>query len=99
VTNATHVRLRSAAAGRVSPDGHVSLTVTLRFDHVFDAPFYEEDSDLTLTLRSDGPGASPLDAEGRLTLVGEGQFSGGVLQDKRCRLTYDGVLSPHPWTS
>lgn len=97
VTNSTKVHLKSAETGRLGRTGHFSIPVVLFFDHLFDAPFYEEDSDLPLTLTSDVPGGKPLDARGRLTLVGEGRFSGGALDGKRCRLTYSGVVSPMPW--
>jgi hypothetical protein len=97
VTNTTHVRLASAEPGGLDRDGHVSLPVVLHFDHLFDVPFYEEDSHLPLTLRSDAPGGTPLDADGRLTLVGDGHFRGGALDGKRCRLVYAGRVSPLPW--
>jgi hypothetical protein len=97
VTNETKVHLKSAEPGRLGRDGHVAIPVVLHFDHLFDAPFYEEDSDLPLTLRSDQPGGSPLDATGRLTLVGEGAFEGGALHGARCRLSYTGTVSPLPW--
>lgn len=97
VTNSTKVHLRSAEPGRLGKTGHFSIPVVLFFDHLFDAPFYEEDSDLPLTLKSDAPGGSALDTRGRLTLVGGGRFSGGALDGKRCRLTYAGTVSPMPW--
>jgi hypothetical protein len=97
VTNETKVHLKSAEPGRFGEDGHVSVAVVLHFDHLFDAPFYEEDSDLPLLLRSDAPGGAPLDGEGRLALVGEGTFVGGALHRKACRLTYEGRVSPLPW--
>lgn len=97
VTNSTKVHLRSARPGRLDGRGHFSIPVVLFFDHLFDAPFYEEDSDLGLSLQSDVPGGSPLGADGSLTLIGEGVFSGGALDGKRCRLTYAGRVSPMPW--
>ena len=97
VSNSTKVHLRSAEPGRLGKTGHFSIPVVLFFDHLFDAPFYEEDSDLPMTLRSDVPTGSPLDTDGRLTLIGEGTFSGGALDGKRCRLTYVGRVSPMPW--
>jgi len=97
VTNSTKVHLRSAQPGRLGKTGHFSIPVVLFFDHLFDAPFYEEDSDLGLSLQSDVPGGSPLGADGSLTLIGEGAFSGGALDGKRCRLTYAGRVSPMPW--
>jgi hypothetical protein len=97
VTNSTKVHLKSAEAGRLWKTGHFSIPVVLFFDHLFDAPWYEEDSDLPLTLKSDAPGGAPLDRRGRLTLVGEGRFSGGALHGKRCQLTYTGTVSPLPW--
>ena len=97
VTNATTVHLQSSQSGDLSRDGHVSIPVVLRFDHSFDVPFYEEDSDLVLTLTTRGPGGAPLDGKGKVVLVGEGTFKGGALAGKRCTLTYAGRVSPLPW--
>jgi len=97
VTNETTVRLKSSETGRLTRDGHVSIPVVLRFDHSVDAPFYEEDSDLPLTLSSKSRGGEPIDPRGRAVLVGEGRFEGGVLDGKRCVVTYEGRLSAMPW--
>lgn len=97
VTNSTKVHLRSAQTGRLTRDGHFAIPVVLFFDHAFDAPFYEEDSDLAMTLSTSVAGGAPLDADGRATLVGTGRFVGGALDGKRCRLTYEGRLTPMPW--
>jgi hypothetical protein len=95
--NQTTVRLRSSETGQLSRDGHASIPVVLHFDHSADVPFFEEDSDLALTLATAVAGGSPLDRKGRVVLVGEGDFSGGVLDGKRCRLTYKAVVAPLPW--
>lgn len=97
VTNSTTVKLRGAKPGRLSRDGHFSIPVVLHFDHLFDAPFYEEDSDLVITLSTSAEGGSPLDAQGRATLVGDGRFKGGALDGHPCRMTYRGRVSPMPW--
>jgi hypothetical protein len=97
VTNSTMVHLRSAETGRLTRDGHFAMPVVLYFDHAFDAPFYEEDSDLALTLSTKAAGGVPLDERGHATLVGSGRFTGGALDGKRCTLTYEGWLKPMPW--
>lgn len=97
VTNSTIVHLRSAAPGTLSRDGHVEIPVVLHFDHSFDAPFVEEDSDLALTLSTRDVGGQPLDARGHITLVGAGTFEGGHLAGRRCEITYDAAVAPMPW--
>jgi hypothetical protein len=96
VSNSTTVHLRSSGRGTLSRDGHFAIDVVLFFDHAFDAPFYEEDSDLPVTL-STKQGGQPLSADGRVTLCGEGRFSGGALDGCRCELTYAGRVDPMPW--
>ena len=96
VTNSTTVRLRSARKGTLTPDGHFEIDVVLRFDHAFDAPFVEEDSDLPITLQT-RDGGKPLDARGNVTMVGAGRFKGGALDGCNCRLVYRGRVSPTPW--
>lgn len=95
--NQTTVRLKSSKTGELSHDGHASIPVVLHFDHSADVPFFEEDSDLALTLSTAAPGGAPLDRQGHIVLVGEGAFSGGVLNAERCRLTYQAVVKPLPW--
>lgn len=97
VTNSTTVKLRSAKPGRLSRDGHFSIPIVLHFDHLFDMPFYEEDSDLVITLSTSVEGGMPLGKGGRATLVGEGTFKGGALDGYPCRMTYRGRVSPMPW--
>jgi hypothetical protein len=97
VTNATTVKLRGAKPGTLSRDGHFAIPLVLHFDHLFDMPFYEEDSDLVITLSTKGEGGAPLDREGRATLVGDGTFAGGALHGYRCRMTYEGRVTPMPW--
>jgi hypothetical protein len=58
-TNQTTVSLASARAGSFDPKtGRVELQVTLHLDQSLDVPLIEEDSDVTLTLTTDG--ARPL---------------------------------------
>jgi hypothetical protein len=97
VTNRTTVRLKSSEVGSVTRDGHVSIPVVLRFDHSVDAPFYEEDSDLPLTLSTKGHGGKPIDAGGQAILSGVGRFQGGALSGRRCAVTYRGQLAHRPW--
>ena len=96
VTNSTAVHLKSSRGRHPHADGHVEIDVVLYFDHAFDAPFFEEDSDLHITLstRDDG---QPLDRSGMVTLAGTGRFSGGALDGCRCRLIYRGRVDPMPW--
>jgi hypothetical protein len=82
VTNSTAVHLKSSAQGTLTEDGHFEIAVVLHFDHSFDAPFVEEDSDLPITL-STHHGGRPLDAKGAVTMVGNGRFVGGALDGCR----------------
>ena len=97
VTNSTTVKLRSSKTGQLSRDGHFSIPVVLHFDHLFDMPFYEEDSDLAITLTTRGTGGEALSAAGWAVLVGEGRFLGGALDGYPCHMVYQGRLSPMPW--
>jgi hypothetical protein len=87
--NQTTVRLKSSQRGDLSRDGHAAIPVLLHFDHSADVPFFEEDSDLALTLTTD--------AKGRVVLVGERRFAGGVLDGERSHLRYEATLDPLPW--
>jgi hypothetical protein len=95
--NQTTVRLKSSQRGDLSRDGHAAIPVLLHFDHSADVPFFEEDSDLALTLTTDAKGGKLLDAKGRVVLVGEGRFAGGVLDGERCHLRYEATVDPLPW--
>ncbi|MBL8141590.1 MAG: hypothetical protein JNM38_10800 [Acidobacteria bacterium] len=97
VTNSTTVHLKSARPGTVTRDGHVAIPVVLHFDHSFDAPFIDEDSDLPLSLATRDGGGRALDARGRITLAGAGTFEGGHLSGMRCELTYEATVTPMPW--
>jgi len=97
VNNHTAVHLLSARPGTLSRDGHFAIPVVLMFDHSVDLPFYEEDSTLAITLATRARGGAPLDAEGHVTLAGEGAFEGGHLAGRTCRIVYEGVVSPMPW--
>ena len=96
VTNSTAVHLKSSTHGTLTRDGHVEIDVVLYFDHAFDAPFVEEDSDLALRL-STRDGGKPLDGKGHVTLAGTGKFKGGALNGCTCRLVYRGRVDPMPW--
>jgi hypothetical protein len=96
VTNSTAVHLKSSARGTLTDDGHFEIEVVLRFDHSFDAPFVEEDSDLPITLTTHH-GGKPLDSKGGVMLIGSGRFIGGALDGCRCHLTYRGRVAPMPW--
>jgi hypothetical protein len=97
LSNRTTVHLLSARPGTLSRDGHFSIPVVLKFDHSVDLPFYEEDSTLAITLSTRARGGAPLDGAGNVTLAGEGAFEGGHLAGRKCRLVYDGAVSPMPW--
>jgi hypothetical protein len=97
--NQTTVTKTSGGIGAYA-SGHISLPVTLRFDQSIDVPFYEEDSTLSLTLRTDAPGVPVSQPPyGRVKLVGNGQFDGGVLGGSTGTVVLDGVLAaPMPTT-
>ncbi len=76
-------------------NGSIVLPLTLKFDHSVDLPFVEEDSTLSLTLRTSEPG-SPVEPDGDVTLVGSGTFSGGVLGGSHGTLKIKGRISPSP---
>lgn len=81
--------------------GKIVLPLTLKFDHSAELPDFpglpptEEDSTLSLTLRTSEPG-SPVEPDGDVTLVGSGEFSGGVLGGSRGTLKIKGRISPSP---
>jgi hypothetical protein len=74
--------------------GAIVMPISLHFDHSIDWPIYEEDSDLNLTLSTDPPG-SPVTPEpfGKVTLVGSGQFIGGILGGSTGTLTVRGTIA------
>ncbi|SFP74412.1 hypothetical protein SAMN05660464_4066 [Geodermatophilus dictyosporus] len=82
-------------------NGSIALPLKLKFDHSAELPNVplmpptEEDSTLSLTLRTSGPG-SPVEPDGDVTLVGSGTFSGGVLDARRGTLKIKGRISPSP---
>ncbi len=75
--------------------GKIVLPMTLKFDHSADLPLVEEDSTLSLTLRTSEPG-SPVEPDGDVTLVGSGTFSGGVLGGSHGTLKIKGRITPSP---
>jgi hypothetical protein len=81
-------------------NGRIVIPVTLRFDHSLDLPFYEEDSNLSLRLSTDAPGAPVSQPPyGRVRLVGSGIFEGGILGGSTGTVAIDGVFAaPVPTT-
>jgi hypothetical protein len=93
-TNVTTVSKSGGGQGNYG-SGAITMPVTLHFDQSLDLPFYEEDSDLSLVLTTNPPGAT-VDGGGSLTLTGTGVFSGGFLGGSSGTLTIAGVISPVP---
>lgn len=98
-TNRTTVSLASARPGTFDPEtGRVELQVTLHLDQSLDVPFIEEDTDVTLTLTTDG--AKPL-SQGRLfaetELVGTGPLVArngmSPLAGMQCQVTATGYFT------
>jgi hypothetical protein len=99
--NVTTVKLVDGGQGSYnSGDGMLGIQVTLLFDHSIDLPFYEEDSTLPLFLGTGSVGdlhGAPLDrATGKLNLVGEGVFQGGIMAGRTGRLVIAGTLADLP---
>lgn len=96
-TNTTTVTLTTSADPVCDPStGRLSLSVTLHFDHSH--PF-AGDNDITMVLSTEAGslGASRLDADGDITLAGEGTFKGGFpLGGEKGRLVLKGKISPQP---
>jgi hypothetical protein len=92
-TNTTVVTRTGGGTGSYNT-GAIVIPIRLHFDHSIDLPGYEEDSDLNLTLSTDPPG-SPLTPEpfGNVTLVGSGQFIGGILGGETGTLTVSGTIA------
>ncbi|MEU7904379.1 hypothetical protein [Actinoplanes sp. NPDC049118] len=89
------VRLESSAGTFSRPTGAMSLALTLLFDESLSFP-WDSDSRLPITLRTDQPGGSPMDAAGSVTLAGTGRFSSGHLSGKDATLTVTGTVTPRP---
>jgi len=98
-TNTTVITRTGGGTGRYAA-GTIVIPIALHFDQSIDVPGLEEDSDLSLELSTDPPG-SPLRPEpfGNVTLVGSGQFIGGILGGYTGTLTIRGVIAqPVPTT-
>jgi hypothetical protein len=98
-SNVSTIRKTGGGSGTYSSTtGDIVMPLQLRLDHSVEAPlpFYEEDSDLSITIASTNPGGSPMNASGSITLTGSGTFVGGFLGGSSCNLTVAGVVSPHP---
>lgn len=77
--------------------GNMLVPLTLRFDHSIEVPlpFFEEDSDLQVSLSTSAPG-TPVDASGAVILAGTGTFDGGVLGGHTGTLVVVGAINPFP---
>jgi hypothetical protein len=73
----------------------ILMPLTLHFDQSIDLPFYDEDSDLSLVLSTNPPGA-PVAANGSVTLTGSGLFTGGFLGGSTGTVVITGVIAPVP---
>jgi hypothetical protein len=76
-------------------NGSIAIPVTLKFDHSVDAPFFEEDSTLSISLLTDPPG-SPVSTVGDVMLAGSAPFQGGVLGGSTGSITISGNITPRP---
>src|SRR6185437_7743132 len=96
-TNTTTITRTGGGTGSYAA-GRIVMPITLHFDHSIDIPLFEEDSDLSLELSTDPPG-SPVTPEpfGNVTLVGSGQFIGGILGGSTGTLKVSGKFSA--WTN
>lgn len=94
-TEVTTVRLQRPFTGAVLPGCHLVMRDILwRFDHSFDLPVLEEDSDLRVTLSTRAATGSAVDAAGNVRLVGGGTFEGGLyLGGKPCVVTLAGTFN------
>jgi hypothetical protein len=96
------VTLIGGGSGTFDPNsGQIAIPITLHFDQSLDVPMVQEDADVSLELKTDAEGGSPLDrASGRITLAANAQFhgSGGVnpLRNKACSVVISGALDPLP---
>jgi hypothetical protein len=101
--NTTTVTKVASWPGSSNPTyGTLALALRLKFDHSVDAPLYEEDSTLQLTLTTGKSefGAlhgSPINqSTGAVKLVGENIFQGGYLGGQKGRITITGTIHPIP---
>jgi hypothetical protein len=99
------VEMRGGGRGQYRRStGSMTVPLTLHFDVDRDFPGYNEDMSLRLSLSTDHPDGSPLDAAGRVVLAGSGYFeadpSGFGLNNPligtEAAVTCTGRISPHP---
>lgn len=86
----------AGSGGYAKANGHLGLNLTLHFNHSRDIPFFDEDSDLSMSLTTASPPGSPVTAAGSVVLAGSGAFSGGWLNGVICAMTVTGTLTPIP---
>jgi hypothetical protein len=94
--NITTIRQTAVGNGTYTKSsGALTLMLTLRFDHSREfKPFYQEDSDLSITLTTPpGPSAT---TPGLVALAGSAVFVGGWLGGKTCTMVVSGTLTPVP---
>jgi hypothetical protein len=94
-TNVTTVSKTGGGTGTFD-NGQMTVPLTLHFDHSADIIFYDEDSDLSITLSTAAPGGSPIGPDGRFSIVGTGTFKGGFLGGSSCTIVMTGTVSPVP---
>jgi hypothetical protein len=83
--------------------GEMAIPVTLLFHHSYRL---FRDSDLAMVFTTDKSRSpqgsfddrgSPMESNGKITLVGAGAFTGGVLNGSDASFKLVGVISPPPW--
>jgi hypothetical protein len=98
--NTTTVSLKSGGNGTYKAGtGSMTISLFLFFDQSVDVPIIDEDSTLPLTLTTNPPGGSVVDAAGNVKLAGTGTFEGGFLgplNGKTADVTLTGRITPHP---
>lgn len=95
-SNTTTVTLVNpgTCAGTDDPQtGKTTVSFKLHFHHSL---ALAKDSDLFITLSTEGPGGSRLKPGGAITLVGDAAFQGGYLGGDNCHLVVKGTLLPLP---
>ena len=99
--NVTTVRMISGGAGIFNNQtGTAAVSLSLRFDHSIDIPFFEEDSTLPITLTTGSVAnlqGSPLNRKTKeMTLVGRGTFNGGIMDGSSGSLRVSGKFEQLP---
>ena len=92
--NTTTVTLVNELSSAVDPaNGKVELRVKLHFHHSLAVA---GDSNLEITVSTDGQGGTRRQSDGSITLVGDATFQGGYLGGDTCHLIIKGTLQPGP---